>query len=80
MIDSLESALIEDGDELLNETESAKILESKEALKERIDEGDYNALNLALKELESCSQFYVERRMNKNIQSVLKGLRPEQVK
>ena len=80
LIESLEAALAADGAELLDEAEYKTITAAKDVLRERVDGGDYDAVERAIKELESCSEFYVERRMNNSIRRALRGHRADELK
>ena len=81
VLDALNASLEKDGERLLNDDEMDTIITAKDNLKMHLDTGsDYNTLEQAVKDLESCSEFYVERRMNEGIRSVLQGHNVNEIK
>ncbi len=79
LLDSIESALAEDGDALLSAEEYDTICAARDALREQVDTGDSDAIGRAMTELESRSEFYVERRMNRSIRRALRGQSAEEI-
>jgi molecular chaperone HscA len=77
VLESLKSALAADG-ELLTKDELAKIEEAKNRLiaARESDEGDL--IMQAIKDLESDSEEFIARRMNRSVQQVMKGHRVEE--
>ena len=70
---ALEGALSDDADSLLNEQELASISEALNELKSIRQQDDADAIKAAIDKVESVCEFYVQRRMNKNIASALSG-------
>lgn len=79
LLDSIESALAEDGDELLSKGEYDTICTARDSLRKQLDTADSDAIERAISELESCSEFYVERRMNRSIRRALRGRGAEEI-
>lgn len=77
---ALEAALKEDADSLLNADELNAILESLNKLKAIREEADALAIKAAIGNVESVCEFYVQRRMNKNIEKALSGHKIEEFK
>ena len=73
VIYALEQALNNDGTELLAKSEYDIILSELSKLKELSKKNDFVKIDDQIKSLESKSEFYVERRMNKSIQSLITG-------
>ena len=73
VIYALEQALDNDGSELLDESEYKVISSELSKLKEITNKSSSVEIDKQVKILESKSEFYVERRMNKSIQSLMTG-------
>ncbi len=73
VIYAITEALKKDGSELLNENEFSSINVTLDKLKESIKKDDSDTIQLAIKNLEEASEFYVERRMNRSIKSLIAG-------
>ena len=73
VIYALEQALDKDGSELLDESEFDVISSELSILREITEKNDFVRIDNQIKALESKSEFYVERRMNKSIQSLITG-------
>ena len=73
VIYALEQALDKDGSELLDESEFDVISSELSILREITEKNDFVRIDNQIKTLESKSEFYVERRMNKSIQSLITG-------
>ena len=73
VIYALEQALNNDGTELLEKSEYDIVLSELSKLKELTKKNDFVKIDDQIKSLESKSEFYVERRMNKSIQSLITG-------
>ena len=73
VIYALEQALDNDGSELLDESEYKVISSELSKLKEITNKSSSVEIDKQVKILESKSEFYVERRMNKSIQSLITG-------
>lgn len=77
VLESLKSALAKDG-ELLSEDELAKIEQSKSILLAARQGDDSDAIKQAIQDLESDSEEFIARRMNRSVQQVMKGHRVEE--
>mgnify|MGYP001181772007 CR=1 FL=1 len=73
VIYALEQALDNDGSELLEKSEFEIISLELSKLREIIKKSSFEEIDKQIKILESKSEFYVERRMNKSIQSLMTG-------
>ena len=73
VIYAITEALKKDGSELLNENEFSSINVTLDKLKESIKKNDSDTIQSAIKNLEEASEFYVERRMNRSIKSLIAG-------
>ena len=73
VIYAITEALKKDGSELLNENEISSINVTLDKLKESIKKDDSDTIQSAIKNLEEASEFYVERRMNRSIKSLIAG-------
>ena len=70
---AIEEALKTDSDELLNKTEIKLINDAVTKLKNTIKTNHLNAIKDANKNLENTCEFYIERRMNNSIKSLITG-------
>jgi molecular chaperone HscA len=70
---AIEEALKTDSDELLNKTELKLINDAVTKLKNTIKTNHLDAIKDANKNLENTCEFYVERRMNNSIKSLITG-------
>ncbi len=70
---AIEEALKTDSDELLNKTELKLINDAVTKLKNTIKTNHLDAIKDANKNLENICEFYVERRMNNSIKSLITG-------
>ena len=70
---ALEAALEEDADLLLEKDELTAINNALSELKVIRQEDDADAIKSAIDKVESVCEFYVQRRMNKNIEKALSG-------
>ncbi|MET0066024.1 MAG: Fe-S protein assembly chaperone HscA [Candidatus Thiodiazotropha sp.] len=73
VIEALVSALAEDGERLLDESERARVDEALEKLRAVADANDPQQIKAQIAELEKACGFYVERRMNQSIQQAMSG-------
>ncbi len=73
VIYALEQALKNDGKDLLSAEEISSIIKKLDALKLSIIENDSSVIEENIKEVEKGSEFYVERRMNSSIKSLIAG-------
>ncbi len=79
VIEAVDSALSQDGHDLLNEDEYAQIVSARNQLEEMIEKSTTEELKKAIKDLENSSEEYVARRMNESVQKVLSGKNIDQV-
>ncbi len=70
---AIEEALKKDGNELLNNDEKSIINTSIKYLKQAITLNDLKSIKDATNQLERTCEFYVERRMNNSIKSLITG-------
>lgn len=70
---ALESALADDAGVLLNQEELSNIMASLETLKSVRDGDDADLIKQRIKDVEDVCSFYVERRMNRNIEKAMAG-------
>ena len=73
VIYALEQALSSDGNDLLSESEYNDIVTELGHLKSLVKSDNYENIDNQIKNLEDKSEFYVERRMNKSINSLITG-------
>ncbi|HEC16092.1 MAG TPA: Fe-S protein assembly chaperone HscA [Sedimenticola sp.] len=73
VIEALASALAADGEELLTEEEREPIKAAFQRLVALSESDDHEAIKQAIEALEKSCEFYVERRMNANIQKAMAG-------
>ncbi len=72
-LEAIEAALLEDADTHLNAEERTKIDAAVDQLRACMEDSDSAIIKKAIKNVEQVASFYVERRMNKNIQQALTG-------
>ena len=72
-IHAIEEAIKTDGNELLSEDEMNTINNSIKTLKHAISMNTSNKIKDAIINLETTCEFYVERRMNNSIKSLITG-------
>ena len=70
---AIEEAIKTDGKELLNTDELIRINDSISHLKNAVINNDVNEIKDAISKLEKTCEFYVERRMNDSIKSLIAG-------
>ncbi len=70
---AIEEAIKTDGKDLLNTDELTKITDSISYLKKAVINNDVNEIKDAISKLENTCEFYVERRMNNSIKSLIAG-------
>ena len=70
---AIEEAIKTDGKDLLNTDERTKINDSISYLKKAVINNDVNEIKDAISKLENTCEFYVERRMNNSIKSLIAG-------
>jgi len=79
VIEAVDSALQEDGRELLGDEEYAAIVAARDALEQKIGQASADELKAAIKQVEAASEDYVARRMNASVRKALAGKTVEQV-
>ncbi|WP_020560246.1 Fe-S protein assembly chaperone HscA [Thiofilum flexile] len=73
VLEAIDSALKNDGDQLLDHEEKMTILAAREQLAAVRQSTDPQAIEMAIKHLEQAAAFYVERRMNHSIRKAMAG-------
>ncbi|MDJ0833979.1 MAG: Fe-S protein assembly chaperone HscA [Gammaproteobacteria bacterium] len=79
VIEAIDSALEQDGHDLLDDQEYAEIEQARDHLQQLIETGNADNLKQAIKQVETVSESYVEKRMNASVQKVLAGKNIDQV-
>ncbi len=79
VIEAVDSALAQDGRELLDDEEYARIQQARDALQAAIETSTSEQLKRAIKQVEDVSEDYVAKRMNASVQKVLSGKNIDQV-
>ncbi len=79
VIEAVDSALEEDGRELLSDEEYDAIVAARDALEQKIDSATADELKAAIKQVEAVSEEFVARRMNASVRKALAGKTLEQV-
>ena len=79
VIEAINSALAEDGEQLLSAAERDIIIEHREALAAVLETATTAELKRLIKEVEAASEFYVARRMNHSVQQALAGKQIDEV-
>ena len=72
-LEALDAALKKDGQQLLSAAELKSILTARESLAINCQQDDANTIEDAMKVLEKAAEFYVAKRMNSSVQSVMTG-------
>jgi molecular chaperone HscA len=79
VIEAVDSALAQDGHELLSDDEYSNIQQVRDALEKHIDVATSEQLKKAIKAVEAASENYVAKRMNASVRQVLSGKNIDQV-
>lgn len=79
VLEAVDSALAQDGHELLADDEYQQIMQVRDELESLIATACSETLKKAIKKVEMSSEEYVARRMNASVQKVLSGKNIEQV-
>ena len=79
VIEAVDSALAQDGHDLLEEEEYNQIEQARNQLEQMLPSATTEELKKAIKTLENSSEEYVARRMNASVQKVLSGKNIDQV-
>ena len=80
VIEALDSALQEDGERLLSETERENLQAHRNQLEAIINSAPRETLKMQIKALEKASETYVARRMNASVHQALAGRQVDEVK
>jgi molecular chaperone HscA len=78
VLEALEAALAEDGDQLLEAGERRRIDAAAAALRQAGKGPDYRVIRRAIEDVEQASSDYVDRRMNENIRKAMAGHRVDE--
>jgi len=78
VLEALEAALAEDGDQLLDAEERGLIDTAAAALQQAGKGSDYRVIKRAIEDMEKASSDYVSRRMNENIRKAMAGHRVDE--
>ncbi len=73
VLEALDSALLTDGEQLLDEQERSLLQEKRAGLVLARQQGDHAKLEAAIKALETAAEFYVARRMNASVRAAMAG-------
>ena len=79
VIEAIDAALAQDGENLLSESEIAQIRERRDALEAVIETASADELKRLIKAVEEASEFYVARRMNASVKQALTGKKIDEV-
>jgi len=79
VIEAVDSALAQDGAQLLNADELTQIQQARDALMAEFETATAERLKSLIKALEQASETYVERRMNASVKQALTGKQIDEV-
>jgi len=79
VIEAIDAALVNDGEQLLNPQEHEQIVESRDVLAAALESATTEELKRLIRALEEASEFYVARRMNHSVQQALTGKQIDEV-
>ena len=79
VIEAINAALADDGEQLLSPQERAPIEAARDALKSGLESAGVEQLKKLIKAVEAASEFYVARRMNNSVQQALAGKQVDEV-
>jgi molecular chaperone HscA len=79
VIEAIDTALVSDGDRLLNPKERKQIVETRDVLASTLDSATTEDLKRLIRAVEKASEFYVARRMNQGVRQALTGKRIDEV-
>jgi molecular chaperone HscA len=79
VVEAINTALAQDGEVLLSNSEIAQIHEHRDKLEAVIETGSTAELKQLIKAIEDASEFYVARRMNASVQEALAGKQIDEV-
>ena len=73
-LEALDSAMAADADKMLNAEEIKTLLAARQQLQNTKDNSESaDEIKSAIKNMEKVADFYVARRMNENVNTVMKG-------
>jgi len=79
VIEALDAAFAQDGDDLLSAEERAGIVRQRDALEANLESASTADLKRMIRAVEAASEFYVARRMNRGVQQALAGKQIDEV-
>jgi molecular chaperone HscA len=79
VIEAIDAALVNDGEQLLNRQERKQIVEPRDVLATALESATTKELKRMIRALEEASEFYVARRMNHSVQQALTGKQIDEV-
>jgi molecular chaperone HscA len=79
VVEAINTALAQDGEVLLSNSEIARIHKHRDQLETEIETGSAAELKQLIKALEDASEIYVARRMNASVQEALTGKQIDEV-
>ena len=79
VLEAVDSALAQDGAQLLNAEELGQIQQTRDALRAELDTATAEQLKSLIQSLEQASETYVERRMNASVKQALAGKQIDEV-
>ena len=79
VIEAIDAALADDGEQLLSLQERAPIETARDALESGLESSSIEQLKKLIKAVETASEFYVARRMNRGVQQALAGKQVDEV-
>ena len=79
VLEAVDSALAQDGAQLLSADELTQIQQARDALMAELETATAEQLKSLIKALEQASETYVERRMNASVKQALAGKQIDEV-
>ena len=79
VIEAIDAALAQDGEELLSPSEISQIEQHRDKLAGKIETGSVGELKQLIKAIEAVSEVYVARRMNASVKQALAGKQIDEV-
>jgi molecular chaperone HscA len=79
VIEAIDTALVNDGEQLLNPKERKQIVEHRDALYSALESATTEELKRLIRAVEEASEFYVARRMNQGVRQALTGKQIDEV-
>ena len=73
-LEALDSAMLADADRMLSQDEIKRLIQARQQLQDiKENSKDYAEVKAAIKNLEKVAEFYVARRMDDNVKTVMQG-------